>query len=73
MKKARSNAKWATLTAKQTATLEQWFFDDKLSYVEVLERARKEFGFSGSKSSLQRFYRRLRQERWVQRPLLERP
>ena len=51
MKKARSNAKWATLTPKQAAALEQWFFVDKLSYAELLQRAKSQLGFSGFKSS----------------------
>jgi len=67
MKKTRSNAKWTALKPKQLELLEHWLFEEKLSYDEALARAKKEFGFTGSRSSVQRFYHRLRQERWLKR------
>jgi len=67
MKKTKSNAKWAGLTAKQRETLEHWLFEEELSYDATLERAQKELGFTGSRASLQRFFRRATQERWLKK------
>lgn len=63
MTKARSDAKWHGLSTKQRGTLEQWIHEDGLSYGEALERAKKEMGFTGSRSGLQRFFERTRDER----------
>ncbi len=63
MKKVRGNAAWNGLSGTQRATLEHWLFEERLSYNVALERAKAELGFTGSKSSLRRFYERARSER----------
>jgi hypothetical protein len=63
MKKVKANAAWNGLSRTQRATLELWLFEDGLSYNAALERARSELGFTGSKTSLRRFYERARSER----------
>src|SRR5271165_29494 len=42
MNKTKSNAKWHLLTTDQQDTLEDWLFDDDLSYDDALARAHKE-------------------------------
>ncbi|MDB6020171.1 MAG: hypothetical protein JWQ04_28 [Pedosphaera sp.] len=66
MKKAASNARWSGLSPENLQTLENWLFDAKLTYPCALERARRELGFTGSPSSLKRFYQRRSRERTVQ-------
>jgi hypothetical protein len=63
MNKTGSNALWNELTPEQRKTLDDWLFEEKLSFVEVLPKAQSELGFAGSMSSLQRYYRRRKQER----------
>jgi hypothetical protein len=65
MKKVGPNAKWNTLSAKQQQMLEEWLFEEKLSYEAALEKAQKELGFKGSLSSLKRFYARTSEERML--------
>lgn len=66
MKKTRSNARWAGLTAAQRKTLEMWLFEDQINYEEALRRAREELKFEGSVSSLKRFYLRRYHERLLE-------
>jgi hypothetical protein len=66
LKKVRSNAQWIGLTSGQRRTLEGWLFDDLLGFAESIERARRELGFTGSLSSLKRFYARRAREREVE-------
>ena len=68
--KLRSDSTWAALTSDQREMLEGWLFEENLGYTEVLERAQKEFGITGSKMSLVRFYQRVAAER-AQREFLE--
>ncbi len=63
MNKAGANAAWSGLSAEAKETLEGWLFDEELNFPVALERAQKELGFTGSVSSLKRFYQRRSQER----------
>jgi hypothetical protein len=63
MSKLRSDSTWAPLTSEQRETLETWLFEENLGYDEALARAQKEFGITGTKMSLMRFYQRLAEER----------
>jgi hypothetical protein len=63
MKKVRGNAAWNGLSREKRATLEQWLFEEGMSYNTALERAKSELGFRGSRTSLRRFYERTRSER----------
>jgi hypothetical protein len=68
--KLRCDSTWAALTPEQRETLEGWLFEENLGYTEVLERAQKEFGVTGTKMSLTRFYQRVATER-AQREFLD--
>ena len=70
MGKLRCDSTWAALTPEQRETLEGWLFDENIGYAEVLERAQKEFGIAGTKTSLVRFYQRAAAER-AQREFLD--
>lgn len=70
MGKLRSDSTWAALTLEQRETLEGWLFEDNQGYAEVLAQAEKEFGVTGSKMSLSRFYQRTAAER-AQREFLD--
>jgi hypothetical protein len=63
MKKVRANASWNKLTVMQQETLDNWLFEEKLSYAVILPRAQKELGFKGSRASLHRYYVRRDKER----------
>jgi hypothetical protein len=65
LKKARGDARWNQLSTKQRVALEQWLFEDRLTYEATLEKARQELGFKGSVSSLRRFYERTAEERML--------
>jgi hypothetical protein len=65
MKKLGPNARWKGLSAAQLASLEKWLFEEGKSYDVAWERAKSEFGFAGSVSSVRRFYQRCSQERIV--------
>lgn len=65
MAKVKSHAAWNGLSAEQRNKLAEWLFEEKLSYNVVLERARKELGFAGSRSSVRRFYERTAGERML--------
>jgi hypothetical protein len=66
LNKVRSDALWNELTPEQRGTLEEWLFDERMSYADALEKARTELGFRGSISSVRRFYQRVAQERMFQ-------
>jgi len=70
MKKLRTDAAWAKLTKKQSNQLKNWLFDDKLGYAQAHERAKQEFGYGGSVSSVRRFYYRACEEQ-MEEDLLE--
>ncbi len=63
MKKQRADAKWNELTDAQRETLEQWLFEERITYQVAWERAQQELGFTGSVSSLRRFYEHMSRER----------
>jgi hypothetical protein len=63
LKKTRADAAWNGLSREKQATLEHWLFEERLSYNAALERAKSELGFTGSRTSLRRFYERARSER----------
>jgi hypothetical protein len=44
---------------------EEWLFEERVSYTEALTRAEKEWGVTGSKTSVHRFYRRVEADRAV--------
>jgi hypothetical protein len=55
MKKLRSDSAWRKLTPEQQAQLDQWRFDENLSYKEILKQADAAFGVKASIPSLARF------------------
>jgi len=63
MTKVKSTALWNQLSPAHRATLADWLFEQRLSYQQAWERAQKELGFTGSVSSIRRFYQRTAQER----------
>lgn len=65
MKKSGANASWNELPPAAREKLAGWLFDDRLNYRTALARARKEFGYKGSLSSLVRFHQRASRERRV--------
>ena len=69
MAKLKSHAKWNGLSKKQRETLEEWLFEEKMGFAKAWERAKKELGFTGSVSSLRRYYGRTQEERMCWRGL----
>ncbi|HXD01223.1 MAG TPA: hypothetical protein VN048_17935 [Verrucomicrobiae bacterium] len=65
MAKVKSHAKWNGLSKKQRETLAEWLFEEKMGYTKAWERAKKELGFTGSLSSLRRYYSRTEGERMM--------
>jgi hypothetical protein len=65
MAKVKSHAKWNGLSKKQRETLAEWLFEEKMGYTKAWERAKKELGFTGSLSSLRRYYSRTEGERML--------
>jgi hypothetical protein len=65
MAKVKSHAKWNGFSKQQRGTLEEWLFEEKMGYTKAWERAKTELGFTGSLSSLTRFYKRTAEERML--------
>jgi hypothetical protein len=65
MKKIHASAKWNELTVEQLEQLEEWLFDERMSYQKALEKAVAEFKFTGSLSSVKRFYQSRARDRVV--------
>ena len=65
MEKVKSNASWNQLSPEQQQSLDKWLFEDKLSYAEIFPKAQSELGFTGSISSLKRYYLRRKEEKQV--------
>jgi hypothetical protein len=65
MAKTRAHASWNGLSPQQRQTLEEWLFEDGLSYNEALKRAKRELGYKGERSSLRRFYEERNRERML--------
>ncbi|MDB6022677.1 MAG: hypothetical protein JWQ04_2534, partial [Pedosphaera sp.] len=63
MGKPRSDSAWHGLSPEQKDTLAEWLFEQNFAYAEILERARKEFGITASKTSLCYYYQSLARER----------
>lgn len=51
------------MSPEQSQRLENWLFEDKLTFEAAHQRARRELGFSGSATSLKRFFHRRLRER----------
>ena len=65
IKKSGSNASWNQLPLEARKQLETWLFDDCFNYEKVLDLARSQLGYTGSLSSLKRYYSRLARERVI--------
>ena len=61
--KLRSDSVFTELTSEQIEQLEDWLFEEKLSYKEVIEKIQKEFGVKTSQTALGRYFRRLAEGR----------
>lgn len=61
--KLRSDSVFTQLTNEQIEMLEEWLFEEKLSYKEVIEKIQKEFGVKTSQTALGRYFRRLAEGR----------
>ena len=61
--KLRSDSVFTQLTSEQIEQLEDWLFEEKLSYKEVIEKMEKTFGVKTSQTALGRYFRRLAGER----------
>lgn len=55
MNKLRSDSHWSRLGKEQRERLDDWLFEDGLTYEEVLRRAKEELGVTASLSSLKRY------------------
>ena len=66
MSKIRSDSIWNSLPPEQRQKLEHWLFVEHIGYKEASERALKEWGVTGSETSVGRFYRRIEKERVVE-------
>lgn len=67
--KLRSDSVFAQLTVEQIEVLEDWLFEEKLSYKEVIGKLQQEFGLKTSQTALGRFFQRLSGERIQERQL----
>jgi hypothetical protein len=65
MSKIRSDSIWNSLPPEQRQMLEHWLFVERIGYKEASERAQKEWGVTGSESSVGRYYRRIQREQVV--------
>jgi hypothetical protein len=63
MRKQRADAKWNLLNDEQRDLLEQWLFEERISFDAALDRAQQELGFQGSVSSIRRFHEHVAGER----------
>jgi hypothetical protein len=59
MKKLRSDALWHTFTLDQQKQIEQWLFDDHLSYQQTRERMKTELGLTCALSTMHQIHRYL--------------
>src|SRR5580658_3910132 len=67
MRKTRSDALWNELSPEQLEKLDQWLFEEKRGFTEVLPKAKTELGFKGSIGSLMRYYQRRSEERELEK------
>lgn len=63
MNKLRSDSVFSQLNPEQLEKLEDWLFEERLGYKEILEHITKEFGVATSLSGIRRYYQRLATER----------
>jgi hypothetical protein len=63
LRKQRADAKWNLLNDEQRELLEQWLFEERISFDAALDRAQQELGFQGSISSIRRFHEHVAGER----------
>src|ERR1700749_1212089 len=61
--KLRSDSVFAQLTNEQVEQLEDWLFEEKLSYKEVVDKIQNIFGIKTSPTALGRYFRRLAEGR----------
>ena len=57
VKRVRRNSRWNGLTHAQCEMVEDWLFEENLTYAQTAERVNKEFGVEASIWSVGRFYR----------------
>jgi hypothetical protein len=57
MRKRRGDSPWSRLTVEERKQMDKWYFDENLSYPEILEKAGKEFGVQASKQTLTAYFR----------------
>jgi hypothetical protein len=67
MSKARSDSVLDGLPRNQREALEEWLFEENLSYQDAKKRLWQDFNVSTSRSGLERFYARVNQRRLLQR------
>src|SRR5260221_8078489 len=65
MSKLRTDSTWNGLTPEQREKLDEWLFEEEVSYREARERAQREWGIESSISSVGRYYRRGRNARML--------
>jgi hypothetical protein len=65
MSRIRSDSIWNSLAPERRKIFEGWLFDERIGYQDAAERAQKEWGVTGSKMSVGRFYKRVQMERVV--------
>src|SRR5260370_13239077 len=66
MNKLRADSTWNELTPEQREKLDEWLFEEEVSYQEARERAQREWGIESSISSVGRYYRRGRNARMLE-------
>jgi hypothetical protein len=65
--KLSSTNAFGKLNPDQTRQVEQWLFEDNLSYDEILKRSKEEFNIEASSKPLFKFHRHLLQQRTADR------
>src|SRR5258706_6978157 len=66
MNKLRAESTWNELTLEQREKLDEWLFEEEVSYQEARARAQREWGIESSISSVGRYYRRGRNARMLE-------
>ena len=67
MSKLRADSTWNGLTPEQREKLDEWLFEEGLSYPLARERVQKELGIECSISGVGRYYRRAVETRAVEK------
>lgn len=63
MKKPRNDSPLDRLPENQLLALEEWLFEEQLTYDQALERLHLDFNVRSSRSALGRFYKRVNKQR----------